>query len=144
MTTEELIERGVQLLRELNSLGALACFEKAYSREQTPRVLSYLGYCIAAQRGQISEALRLCQDAIAAEPGNSEHYLNIARVYLRAKKRDEAIDALRRGLSTSDNAEIKALLADLGIRKRPVFAFLPRHHFLNKYTGLILRRLRLR
>jgi tetratricopeptide (TPR) repeat protein len=144
ITSAELFERGVQLLRESDSLGALACFEKAYLHEQSPRIRSYLGYCIAAQRGQIGEALRLCMSAIEAEPGNPEHYLNLGRVHLRAKRRDEALETLRKGLSAGDNADIKALLEDLGTRKRPLLPFLPRHHFLNKYAGLILRLLKLR
>jgi tetratricopeptide (TPR) repeat protein len=140
----ELFKKGVRLLAESNSLGALACFEKAYILEQTPKIRSYLGYCIAAQRGQIAEALRLCTSAIEDEPGNPEHHLNMGRVYLSAKKKDEAIAALRKGLSVGDNSEIKTLLQDLGLRKRPAFPFLPRDHFLNKYMGILLRRLRLR
>ncbi len=143
-SSDELVERGLQFLRESNSLGALACFEKAYLRDNTPIIRSYLGYCIAAQRGQIAEALKLCQAAIEADPGTPQHYLNLGRVYLRAKRKDEAIAALRKGLSTGDNSEIRALLEELGIRKRPLFPFLPRRHFLNKYAGLILRRLGLR
>jgi tetratricopeptide (TPR) repeat protein len=141
---DELFEKGIQFLRESNSLGALACFEKAFLREKTPRIRSYLGYCIAAQRGQIAEALKLCRAAIEAEPGSPEHYLNLGRVYLRAKRKDEAIAALRKGLSAGDHSEIRVLLEDLGTRRRPLFPFLPRRHFLNKYTGLILRFLRLR
>jgi tetratricopeptide (TPR) repeat protein len=140
----KLFERGVHLLRESNSLGALACFEKAYDLEHAVRIRSYLGYCIAVQRGQIGEALRLCTSAVREEPENPEHYLNIARVYLAAKRREEAIAALRTGLSLEDNADIKILLDDLGIRKKRVLPFLPRHHFLNKYLGLILHRFRLR
>jgi tetratricopeptide (TPR) repeat protein len=141
---DELFEKGIQFLRESNSLGALACFEKAFLQEKTPRIRSYLGYCIAAQRGQIAEALKLCRAAIEAEPGSPEHYLNLGRVYLRAKRKDEAIAALRKGLSAGDHSEIRVLLEDLGTRRRPLFPFLPRRHFLNKYTGLILRFLRLR
>ena len=142
--SDDLFEKGVQFLRESNSLGALACFEKAYLSEKTPKIQSYLGYCIAAQRGQIAETLKLCAGAIEADPGTPEHYLNLGRVYLRAKRKDEAIAALRKGLSAGDNSEIRALLEDLGTRKRPLFPFLPRRHFLNKYGGIILHRLRLR
>ncbi len=143
-SSDGLLEKGIQFLRESNSLGALACFEKAYSREKTPIIQSYLGYCIAAQRGQIAEALKLCQAAIEADAATPEHYLNLGRVYLRAKRKDEAIAALRKGLSAGDNSEIRLLLENLGTRKRPLFPFLPRRHFLNKYAGLILHRLRLR
>ena len=144
ISADDLFERGVRLLAEANSLGALACFEKAYVTEQTPRIRSYLGYCIAAQRGQTEEALRLCLSAIEEDPGNPDHYLNMGRVYLTSKRKNEAIAALRKGLSAGDSPAIKALLADLGMRKKQVFPFLPRQHLLNKYAGLILHRLRLR
>ena len=48
-------------------------------------VESYLGYCIARERGQVREAVRLCQSALNAEPNNPAHYLNLGRVYLLAK-----------------------------------------------------------
>jgi tetratricopeptide (TPR) repeat protein len=143
-SADELFRTGLHLLGEANPLGALSFFERAYAEEKSPVIQSYLGYCIAAERGQITEALKLCRAAIEREPENPEHYLNIGRVYLKAKRKDEAIAELRKGLSFGDNEEIKKLLDILGLRKKPVFPFLPRHNFLNKYGGLILRRLRLR
>ncbi len=144
ISANEYFKNGLQLLGEENILGALACFEKAHVQEKSPSVQSYLGYCIAMERGQITEALNLCRAAIEAEPHNPEHYLNLGRVYLKAKRKDDAIAELRRGLSFGDNKEIKALLEGLGLRKRTVFPFLSRNNFLNKYVGLILSRLRLR
>jgi len=143
-SADELFRTGLHLLDEANILGALSFFEKAHDREKSPAIQSYLGYCIAAERGQITEALKLCRAAIEEEPGNPEHYLNLGRVYLKAKRKDEAIAELRKGLSFSDNEEIRKLLDCLGLRKKPVFPFLPRNNFLNKYVGLILRRLKLR
>lgn len=144
ISADELFSNGLRLLGEANILGALACFEKAHIHEKSPIIQSYLAYCIAMERGQISDALNLCRVAIEAEPHNPEHYLNLARVYLKAKRKDEAIAALRKGLSFGDNREIRVLLERLGLRKKPVFSFLPRNSFLNKYLGLILRQLRLR
>lgn len=143
-SADEYFKKGLQLLGEANLLGALACFEKAHIQEKSPLIQSYLGYCIATERGQIAEALILCRAAIEADPHNPEHYLNRGRVYLKAKRKDEAIAELRRGLSFGDNQDIKALLEGLGLRKKPVFSFLARNNFLNKYVGIILSRLRLR
>lgn len=144
ISADELFSNGLRLLDEANILGALACFERAHIHEKSPIIQSYLAYCIAMERGQISDALDLCRAAIEAEPHNPEHYLNLARVYLKAKRKDEAIAALRKGLSFGDNREIRVLLERLGLRKKPVFSFLPRNSSLNKYLGLILRQLRLR
>jgi tetratricopeptide (TPR) repeat protein len=144
ISAAELFSNGLRLLDEENILGALACFEKAHIQEKSPIIQSHLAYCIAMERGQISDALALCRAAIEAEPHRPEHYLNLARVYLKAKSKDEAIAALRKGLSFADNRDIRVLLERLGLRKKPVFSFLPRNSFLNKYLGLLLRQLRLR
>jgi len=144
MTADELFEKGLALLRDDNPLAALVCFEKAYSIKKTPELESYLGFCVAAERGKITEAIMLCNDAIAHEPNNPLHYLNLGRVYLKADRKSEAIEIFRKGLSFGDNAEIRHLLDNLGIRKKPVFPFLPRNNSLNKYLGMLLYRLKLR
>ena len=100
--------------------------------------------CIALERGKISYGLMLCNNAITVEPENPVHYLNLGKIYLKAGKRADAIETFRKGLSFGDNAEIKRILDNLGPRKKPVFPFLPRNNFLNKYTGLMMRRLKLR
>jgi tetratricopeptide (TPR) repeat protein len=148
MKADEIFQKGLSLLREDNTLAALACFEKAYEIEKTPKVQSYVGLCISIERGQIREAIRLCEDAVAEEPDDPSHYLNLGRVYLNAGRKADGLEVLRsgtnKGLSFGENAEIRLLLDQLGSRKKPVFAFLPRSHFLNKYTGLLLHYLGLR
>lgn len=140
----ELLARGTAFLRAGNPLGALACFEKAYSIEKTPSVKSCLGLCIATERGLISEAVRLCQEAIEQEPQNPLHYLNLGKVYLKAGRKTDCLDVLRKGLSHGDYPEISELLELIGMRKPPVFSFLHRKHLLNRFAGLIMHRLRLR
>lgn len=140
----ELLAKGIALLRADNSLGALACFEKAYGMEKTPVIKSCLGLCIATERGRISEAVRLCLEAIEQDPKNPIHYLNLGKVYLKADRKADCLDVLRKGLSRGDDPEIASLLEIIGRRKPPVFSFLPRRHFLNRYAGLIMRRLRVR
>ena len=140
----ELVEKGISLLNDNQRLVALSCFEKAYSMGKTPKLLSYLSYCIATERGQISEALKLCNEALLQEPDYSAHYLNLGRIYLHAGKKEEALTSLRKGLSYGENPAIKSLLEKIGKRNKPVFPFLPRDSFFNKYVGLILHRLKLR
>jgi tetratricopeptide (TPR) repeat protein len=141
---EEFFEKGQAFLKEDNTLAALSCFEKAYSRAKLPGIQSYLGLCLAVERGQVKEGIALCREAIAEDGGNSVHYLHYGRIYLREKKREEAIDIFRQGLSFGDNEEIRHILDTLGTRKKPLFPFLPRKHFLNKFSGKLLRLIRLR
>ncbi len=140
----ELIEKGVAYLHDNNRLAALACFDKAFVIGKSPELLSYLSYCIATERGQIYEALKLCNDALSQEPDNSVHYLNLGRIYLHAGKKEEALLILRKGLSFKENQTIKSILEKIGTREKTVFPFLPRNSFLNKYVGLLLHRLKLR
>lgn len=148
MKADEMFEKGLSLLREDNTLAALACFEKAYELRKTPEIQSYFAFCISVERGQIVEAVRLCEAALAQQPDNPLHYLNLGRVYLHAKRKEEALAILRSGaakdLSGKENTEIRLLLEQLGSRKKPLLPFLPRSHFLNKYPGLLLHRLGLR
>ncbi len=73
-----------------------------------------------------------------ADSQNIENYLNLGRVYLRAGLKTKAIETFRKGLEVDKNPEIMAELQVLGIRKKPIFPFLPRSHFLNKYLGLVI------
>ncbi len=139
-----LFQKGLTLLRGNNSLGALACFEKAYIIEKTPALMSYLGLCIATERGLISEGMRLCREAIEQEPDSPLHYLNLGKVYLKAGRKTDCLDVLRKGISCGDHPEISALLENIGMRKPAIFSFVSRGHFLNRYAGLIMSRLRLR
>lgn len=140
----ELIEKGIAFLHSDNRLAALSCFDKAFLQGKSPLLLSYFSYCIATERGQINEAFTLCREALAIEPDNPVHYLNLGRIFLHAGKTDEALAALRQGLSYGDNRLIMELLQKIGTRNKPVFPFLSRNNRLNKYAGLLLRRLSLR
>ncbi len=144
LIAEELFEKGKVFLRENNTLAALSCLEKAYSRAKLPGIHSYLGLCLAAERGQVKEGVALCHEAIAGDAGNPVHYLHLGKIYLREKRRAEAIETFRKGLSLGDHEEIRRILDNLGTRKKPLFTILPRNNFLNKYSGKLLRLLRLR
>ena len=140
----EMIEKGIAFLHDNNRLAALVCFDKAFERGKSPLLLSYLSYCIATERGQVNEALKLCNDALSQEPDNPIHYLNLGRIYLHAGRGNEALLTFRKGLSFGDNQTITSLLEKIGTRGKPVFPFLQRNNLLNKYAGLLLHRLKLR
>ena len=141
---DDLVQKGIQSLQQKNYLAALAYFERAYSLRKTPLAASYLAPCIASERGKISQAIALCNDAIEQDPHEPRHYLNLARIYLKAKRKPECLETLRKGLAQGEDPEIRSLLETVGVRKAPLLPFLPRKHFLNRYLGYVLRRLRLR
>jgi Flp pilus assembly protein TadD len=142
--SERLFRRAAAALAAGETAPALALLERALRQEAHPEWHSYLGYCIAKERGQVRRGVELCREALALEGDNPVHYLNLAKIHLVSGKKGEALAVLREGMSVEENAEILALLNRLGTRKPPVLSFLSRDHFLNKTLGLILSRLRLR
>jgi len=137
----ELFKEGLNALSEDEPLKALSCFEKAYEIKAIPIIKSYLAYSIARERGQVSKAIALCEEAIHEEKENALHYLNLGRVYLVMGDRTKAIQAFRAGLRKERHPDIIAELNRIGIRKLIVIPFLNRENPLNKYLGIMLSRL---
>jgi len=147
MTTETLnllIRKGITAADEGHTLVGLLHLEDAAKQGRTPMLLSYLGYCAARERRQFNRGLALCKEAIGAEPNQSQHYLNMGRIYLEAGQKNMAIKTFRQGLKLGKNRQIADELRQLGLRKSPVFASLPRDNPLNRIAGKILSRLGMR
>lgn len=123
---------------------ALALFERAFKVADDPLLHSYLGYCIAKERGQVKRGRELCLESIELEPENPMHYLNLGKVHHVAGEKGAALTALRKGMSVGGNEEIASLLARFGNRKPPPIGFLHRDNLLNKWLGIFLGRIGLR
>jgi tetratricopeptide (TPR) repeat protein len=137
----ELLKSGISHLKRGDMLEALACVEKSFSVQETPRTCSYLGLLIARERGKLREGLAMCREALEEEPENPEFHLNLGRALYLAGKKPEAIAIVRKGLLCGENDDAVAWLSQVGVRRRPVFSFLPRNHWLNKYAGILMSRL---
>lgn len=136
--------RALHALAAGETPSALALLERALKQNDNHGWYSYLGYCIAKERGQVKKGSDLCLASMAEEPDNPAHYLNLAKVHLVSGHKAEALGVLRNGMSSGGSKEILALLAELGNRKSPVLSFLPRDNPFNRVLGLVLERLRLR
>lgn len=141
LQAEEIYEKGLHALANGHVYLALVCFEQAITVKKTPLCSSYLAFCLAKARGQYQEAISLCTDAMENDQGNSIHYLNLGRIYMLAGKREKALETLRRGLQFGNNEEILNELERLGTRKPPLIPTLKRDHPLNKYCGILLKKL---
>ncbi|HEY3307736.1 MAG TPA: tetratricopeptide repeat protein [Desulfuromonadaceae bacterium] len=141
---EKEFQRAQKELAEGNVLAALACLERALKIWDAPTWYSFLGFCIAKERGHVTKALELCQTAIQHEPDNPVHEYFLGKVHLVAGHKAEALQALREGMNKGGTPEIEQLLKTIGMRKPPVIPFLSRDNFLNKYLGKIFGRLGLR
>lgn len=127
-----------------DSLTALSHMELALKLHDFPGWYSYLGVCIASQRGQQRKGLDLCLKSLELEPDNPAHFLNLARVHIVSGDKIAALQVLREGMTKGGSRELSALLERLGTRKQEIFPTLTRKHPLNRYLGLLLSRLGLR
>ena len=141
---EQLISRGIRAANSGKTSLALECFEEAVKLRNTPATWSYLAFCLAKERRQFEHAVQLCQEAIRNDPHSAAHYLNLGRVHLLAGRTGDAIHVFRQGLLYEANAHIEAELRKIGLRKPPVIGFLRRNHPINKYLGILLKKLSLR
>ncbi len=123
---------------------ALVHLEKALELHDNPDWYSYTGFCIAMERGEFRTGEDLCLASIEHDEGNTDHYLNLGRLYLASGKKEKALETLRTGMAKGGNEGILALLFQLGTRKPPVLSFLKRSHPLNKFLGSLLHRRALR
>jgi predicted Zn-dependent protease len=141
---EKLYGRALESLAAGETPSALALLERALKLDDNPCWYSYLGYCIAKERGQVKKGCDLCGVSLEREPDNPVHYLNLAKVQLVGGNKLQAIQALRDGMSHGGSPGIASLLDQIGNRKAPVFSFLERTNPVNRYLGLVLDRLKLR
>jgi tetratricopeptide (TPR) repeat protein len=137
-------ERAREALAGGQSLAALAHLEKALLLQDDPSWYSYLGYCIAKQRGQIKKGIDLCLISLELEPRVQAHYLNLGNIHLVSGNKAEALRVFREGMTIGDNKEIQRKLDEIGIRKPPVFKSLSRNHPLNRSLGILLSKIGLR
>jgi tetratricopeptide (TPR) repeat protein len=158
----EAVQRVLFAIDRGDTLHGLIALECSPEFRALPAVESYLGYCVAKERGEFREGVRLCQSALHAEPNNPAHYLNLGRVFLLAQDKSKAIATFWKGISKAPGAErgvaaetsargharehglILDELRRLGIRKSTPFPALHRSHPLNRITGKLLATLGIR
>ena len=141
---DKMYSRALDALAAGDTQSALAVLERALKVTDNPSLHSYLGYCIAKERGQVKRGGELCLASLGLEPHNPVHYLNLARVQHIAGHKVEAIATLRQGMAVGGGSEIVAMLAALGTRRPPPLSFLSRDHLLNKWLGILFSRVGLR
>lgn len=135
---EKEFERAREALAKDNTVTALAHMEKALKFDDNPCWYSYLGYCLAKERGQFRKGVELCRISMEHEQGNPSHYLNLAKVHLVSGNKAEALRMLREGMAKGGNEDILKKFDELGIRRAPPIPFLRRSNPLNKFTGIFL------
>ena len=96
---------------------------------------------LSCELGDQSSMINIIQEYKPDEFYNPDLYLNLARIYLTFDMKSDAIRFLRRGLMVEpDNDQIQTRLVELGVRRRPLFRFLPRSHVFNRIFGRVQSR----
>ena len=143
-TAEDHYRRGLQALDRGRGDGALPHFRTAHRLEPTSALYaSHYGLALGLSERRLDRALELCRDAAKREFFNPVHDHNRARLHLAFGFKAEAVRYLRRGLMIDpENAGIAREIRRLGVRRRPLIAFLRRQNPLNRCLGRLIRRVR--
>lgn len=133
---------GMKLLRGNSPAMALLHFRKAFEMEsQNPYFLSYAGVAVARAERNWQEAETHCTRALQMKRNQAQLYLNLAEVYLKWGKREDAVDVLAEGMHyTNNDVRVARALARLGIRRPPVLPFVRRSNPINRALGKIRHR----
>jgi hypothetical protein len=143
MMNREEFEKGLEALRLSDFKAAERDFQKVFdeineSHEQYNHVASFLG--LAQVLDSNRNGLLLCRDAASSEVLDGQVFLNLAAAEWHSMNRKRAIDALQRGSKIdSEHTQLRRAMQLADSRKKPVFAFLPRAHPLNRMVGRLLR-----
>ena len=133
---------GLQLLRSDYAGKSLLYFKKALALDDNnPFYLSYFGLSLAAAERKWDEAESACLSALRMDRTQPELYLNLAKVYLLARKKEEAVETLTSGLRfTKKDPRLAAALRKLSLRRQAILPFLPRTSAVNRGLGKLRHR----
>jgi len=145
--------RGVKtLLMRKNQKKAIELLGEALEQyPDDPFVLSYYGCLDAIVNRRYKAGIDTCNRAILALKGKMPFgeeffypvlYLNLGRVYLAAGRKKNALTAFKKGLEMdNENSELMREVRMLGMRKKTAIPFLGRSNPINKYIGMLLRKI---
>jgi len=103
------------------------------------RVASHLG--LAQVLISDRNGLLLCRDAASSETVDGDVFLNLACAEWHSENRKRALDAIFRGREIDpEHDQLLRACTLLDARRRSVFPFLPRQHFLNRAVGRLIHR----
>jgi len=115
---------------------------KRYERPVHPAVLAYFGLAVGHSRN-VREGLKLCLEALSQDRRNPNIYLCLARLYILAKSKKNAIDVLSQGLRVSrKHRGLNTLRDGLGVRQKVPIPFLPRQNAVNVRLGRAFRKIK--
>ncbi len=142
--TNKTYKLGQEELRLQNYSQALDHFtvlldEADYSDPHFDRYQSYTGLC-QVLLGE-KEGISLCRKSAATSTPKIENMCNLALAELQLNKRNNAIDAIQKGIKLDPkNNQLKKLKSRLDTRRKPFIPFISRDNFVNVMVGKITYR----
>jgi hypothetical protein len=115
---------------------------KSRERPIAPAVLAYYALALGHARN-VREGVRVCREALSQDRRNPNIYLCLARLYVFAESKKNAVEVLAQGLRCSrSHRGLNALRRQLGIRQRVPIPFLGRQNAVNVKLGRALSKLK--
>ena len=147
--SEDSFRKGLAALQRKTYKEAISLFREAIDQERvegtkSPRMkyISYLGLAITLSNGRSEEGAKLCHQAVQREFFDPDVYCNLGIVQLRNRRKAEAFDAFRKGLSLNPgHNRILDEMERYDRRGTPVLGFLSRSHPINRLFGRVRTRL---
>ena len=99
---------------------------------------SYAGLVAALAEERFEDAEQLCLEALKLQHKHPQLYLNLAQVYQRAGRFEEAVEVLKKGfISTGRDPQIRCALQTFSkrLRRKPVLPFFDRSNPMNRVLG---------
>ncbi len=106
-----------------------------------PTYLSLFGLCLAIESEDYDSALRICESAVKMNPKDPLSRVNLGRVHrLEGNNAAAYVEFLSAWKLDRKHPAPATELHRMGIRRPPVFSFLPRKHWLNINAGRLRAR----
>ena len=142
-SVQETFDRGLEYLRRNRIQEASNAFRQVVKSDpDNPLFLSYYGLILALGEHNFQDAINFCRAALLKAAYEPELYVNLCKVYSTAGQRKKALETLLEGLHYDlGNQLLMHEMKRMGCRRKPLFAFLSRDHFLNKTLGRFTHRL---
>lgn len=150
---KEYFEEATRLFRRGGGQAALELMREGLERYPSdPFLLSYYGSLVASVGKDPKNGIRICKDSISllegSVPFGSDFFrpfflLNLGRAYLASGDKAEALNVFTEGLRLDpENRDILREWKKMGVRRRSPVSFLGRGNPINKYLGILFRRIR--
>ncbi len=138
-----LFNRAIEMLNRNKASAARKHLEQALQIcPQHPAYLSMYGLCVAIDAEDFDSARRICEKAVRMSPSDPINRVNLGKVFRLQGDNGSAYEEFLAAWQLDKlHPAPAAELSRMGIRRPPVFRFLPRSHWANVYLGRLRSRL---